>query len=197
MGFRDKKVTRKIDAVTGGRGFALQGRAAVTGFVLCVLASCGGGQGSAPSVSVGSSDRGRDAAAHFVFDSLDERTVSSAAFRGRPTVLTFMTTGNVASQAQVSYLAAMARHDAGHVQYAAVSLDPRSNRELVEIYRQKLELPFPVALADDETSSGRGPFGDLRGVPTTFILDPSSHVVWRHEGLAKAEEIRAALSTMH
>jgi hypothetical protein len=43
-------------------------------------------------------------ALEFEFDSLDERPVSSAAMRGKPSVLAFVTTSSLAAQAQVIFL---------------------------------------------------------------------------------------------
>jgi hypothetical protein len=130
----------------------------------------------------------------FDFDSLDDREVSSRATRGKPTVLTFVTTGSLPAQAQVDFLVAMARHDAGTVNYAVVALEARENRELVELYRRALAVPFPAALADPATASNGGPFGDLTVVPVTVILDRSGRVALRVAGrVVHSDELRRAL----
>ncbi len=164
-------------------------------FVLVVcLASIGcGGASRQGGPAVGRTSAPPEAPIAFAFDSLDERPVSSDALRGKISVVTFITTGKLASQAQVGYLVSMANHDGDRVNYALVALEPRSNRDLVEIYRSKLSVSFPVALASDDALRGDGPFGDLTSVPTTFVLDKTNHVLWKHEGLAKSEEVRAAM----
>ena len=130
----------------------------------------------------------------FEFDSLDDRAVSAEATRGKPTVLTFVTTGSLPAQAQVDYLVVMAGHDADRTNYAVVALDPRENRELVEIYRKALKVPFPIAMADDLARSGSGPFGDVTVVPVTVVLDRRGRVIARIDGrVAKSEELRKAL----
>jgi hypothetical protein len=130
----------------------------------------------------------------FAYDSLDDRPVSSEATRGKPTVLTFVTTGSLPAQAQVDYLVVMAGHDGDRTNYMVVSLDPRDNRELVELYRKSLKIPFPVAMADDLTRSGSGSFGDVTVVPVTIVLDRQGRIVSRIDGrVAKSEELRAAL----
>ncbi|HXN33203.1 MAG TPA: TlpA disulfide reductase family protein [Polyangiaceae bacterium] len=132
--------------------------------------------------------------ADFTFDSLDGRPMSAEATRGKPTVLAFVTTGNLASQAQVDFLVAMARNDGDRINYAAVAIEDRDSRELVELYKKALSIPFPVAMADPQTLAGGGAFGDVRGVPVTVILDRRGRVVWRADGrLAKSDELRAAL----
>ncbi len=133
----------------------------------------------------------------FSFDSLDDRPVSSEVSRGKPTILVFITTGSLPAQAQVDFLVAMAQHDVDRANYALVALDPRDNRELVELYRKALKVTFPVAMADDTLRSGAGPFGDVTVVPVTVVLDRAGRVVARIAGrVAKSEELRAAMSRL-
>ena len=126
----------------------------------------------------------------YSFDALDERAVSSAAHRGKPTVLVFVTTGDIVGQAQVSYLVHMAKNDGDNVNYALVALHPRREVVLVETYRKTLGVDFPVALGDSSATNASGPFGEIPAVPTVVVLDRQSHIVWKHTGLAKHEEIR-------
>jgi hypothetical protein len=130
----------------------------------------------------------------FAFDSLDDRAVSSEATRGKPTVLAFVTTGSLPAQAQVDFLVAMAKHDGDAVNYAVVALEARENRELVELYRKALSIPFPTALADPSTAGDGGPFGDLTGVPVTVILDRSGRIALRVTSrVVRSDELRSAL----
>ncbi|MGH7298406.1 MAG: TlpA family protein disulfide reductase [Polyangiaceae bacterium] len=160
-----------------------------------LLAACGGSKGSAlpddrPGVSAGEARAPVD----FSYDSLDDRPVSSEATRGKPTVLAFVNTGSLPAQAQVDFMVVMAKHDGDTVNYAVVALESRENRELVELYRKSLGVTFPVAIADDATAAGGGPFGDVTAVPVTVILDRSGRIVWRVAGrVVKADEMRAAL----
>ena len=130
----------------------------------------------------------------FAFDSLDDRPLSVESTRGLPTLLAFVTTESLPSQAQVDFLVAMAKHDADRVHYGVVALERPENRELVQMYVKALGIPFPAALADAATRAGEGPFGDVRGVPVTVLLDRAGRVVWRVAGrVAKSEEMRAAM----
>ncbi len=91
----------------------------------------------------------------------------------------------------------MAQHDADRANYALIALDPRDNRELVELYRKALKVTFPVAMADDTLRSGAGPFGDVTAVPVTIVLDRAGRVVARIEGrVAKSEELRAVMAKL-
>jgi hypothetical protein len=130
----------------------------------------------------------------FRFESLDERPVSAESTRGKPTVLALVTTGSLPAQAQVDYLVGMAKNDADRVNYAVVALEPRDNRELVEIYRKSLRVTFPVAMADDKTLAGASPFGDVTVVPVTIVLDRAGRVAWRADGrVVTSDELRRAM----
>lgn len=126
----------------------------------------------------------------YVFDTLDERPVSSAAHRGKPTILAFITTGDIVGQAQIDYLVAMAKNDGAKVNYALVALHPRKEIVLVEAYISALKVEFPVALADPSVMTPQGPFGEFSAVPTIIVLDREGKIVWKHTGLAKADELR-------
>ncbi len=133
----------------------------------------------------------------FRYDSLDERPLSSEATHGKPTVLAFITTYDLPSQAQVNYLVAMAKRDGAaaeaRVNYGLVALQESVDRELVEVYRTNLGVTFPVAMADPGTIAGGGPFGDVHRIPTVIILDRKGRMVWRRSGIAKSDEIRAGM----
>ncbi len=132
-----------------------------------------------------------DKPVEFVFDSLDERPVSAAAMRGKPSVIAFVTTGDILGQAQVDFLVAMAKNDGKKVNYALVALHPRKEIVLVEAYVTTLKVEFPVALGDASAMSAGGPFGEISAVPTVVVLDKEGRIVWKHTGLAKSEDLRA------
>jgi hypothetical protein len=175
--------------------------------ILAVDAGCGGSKAAlrvdppAPEGAPGVTS-GLNPPVDFVFESLDERLVSAEATRGVPTVLAFVTTSSLSSQAQVDFLVAMAKHDIDpaaspakdRVHYAVVALESNENREMVALYQKALSIPFPVALADAQTLAGTGPFGDLSAVPVTVLLDRAGRVVWRSDGrVVKSGEMRALL----
>jgi hypothetical protein len=148
----------------------------------------------APEHAIGASASAAAANVEFSFDSLDDRPVSSDSTRGLPTLLAFVTTASLTAQAQVDFLVAMAKHDADRVHYAVVAVESPENREMVGLYGKALSIPFPVAMADAQTLGGAGPFGDVRAVPVTVLLDRGGRLVWRVAGrVAKSDELRAAM----
>jgi hypothetical protein len=171
--------------------------AAVTAALLLMsLFACGGSKGPG-AAAAGMSDVARESPLRYAFDALDARAVSSEAFRGSAVVLAFITTWDLASQAQTEVLVRMKLNEtsASKVAVAIVSLDDRANRELVEQYSKTLNVPYPMALAA-RTGGGDlqllGDFGEL-AVPTVIVLDTQSRIVFRRTGITKPDEIRAAL----
>jgi hypothetical protein len=153
---------------------------------------CGHGAGDAV---IGRSVRPEGSAPiEFKLDSLDAREVSTASIAGKPTVIAFITTWDLSSQAQIDYIVPMAKRDGEQVNYVMVALQEAKERELVEVYVHHFGIAFPAAMADPELIVGAGPFGSLQAVPTTVILDRSARMVWRHTGIARPEEIRQGLS---
>lgn len=133
-----------------------------------------------------------DKAVVYSFESLDDRPISSAAMAGKVTVIVFVTTGSIDAQAQLGYVVAMASHDGERVNYVAIALHPRREVPLVDALARTVRATFPVGIGDAATlSSPASPFGEIAAVPTTVVLDRGSKLVWKHTGLAKAEEIRA------
>jgi len=156
--------------------------------IACAIA-CGGSekQSAPPGVST---EPSRDVAV-YAFDSLDARPVSSAAFAGKPVVVTFITTYDPISQMQVRYLVDLAASsDMAGVAFALVALQEPAQRELVELYREAMKVTFPVALGDEATIAGGGSLGDVHQVPTTLVFARDGHVAWRKVGGATDTEIR-------
>ncbi|MBK6463949.1 MAG: TlpA family protein disulfide reductase [Myxococcales bacterium] len=146
-----------------------------------------------PRAPVEVEERGTEPVAPFVFDSLDARPVARDALRGKPAVLVFVTTWDIASQAQVGFLVHMAARDGDAVTYALVALHERHERELVEAYARTLKVTFPVALGDADSRVGRGPLGDVHQIPTVLVLDAAGRLVKRHVGLTKSDALRASV----
>jgi hypothetical protein len=173
-------------------------RASRIAWAIAFLVALGCGKARTPSAASanmsGALAHASGAPVEFAFDSLDAQPVSAEATRGKPVVLAFVTTSSLPAQAQVDFLVAMAKHDGDRVNYAVVALEQRDNRELVELYKKALSIPFPVALADVQTLAGRGAFGDVSAVPVTVLLDRFGRVAWRADGrVAKSQELRAAM----
>lgn len=164
------------------------------GLLFLLASSACAAKTSGPPVGISSKNDGTltpiDKATLYDFDSLDQRPVSSIAFRGKPSVIVFVTTGDLVGQAQVDYLVRMAANDGERVNYAMVAIHPRKEAVLVDAYRKTLGVEFPVALAEAGATNASGPFGEIAAVPTVVVLDRDGRISWKHTGLAKNDEIR-------
>jgi hypothetical protein len=166
--------------------------------LLALLACCGGSKAAVQADEVpGVSGPPLHPPVDFSFDALDDPPVTAKAWRGKPAVITFITTSSLPAQAQVDFLVAMAKHDGARVNYLAVALEGSDSREIVELYKKALSIPFPVAVADRETLAGASAFGDVSAVPVTVVLDRAGRIAWRADGrVARSVEVRAAMRGM-
>jgi hypothetical protein len=131
---------------------------------------------------------------HFQYQLIDGlRWLTAEDLRGRPTVLIFITSYDLASQAQARFLNGIARRLRGKANAGAVMLERIENRPLVIAFRDGLNLDYPVAMGDADIISGSGPFGDVHAVPATVVLDAQGQLVWKKLGLTPEEEIEKVL----
>ncbi len=130
----------------------------------------------------------------FAFGTTSGVELSSATTRGRATVLLFVTTYDAASQLVAKRLDGVVRHFRPRVNAGAVVVEPPKYAVLADVFRSTLELSYPVAIADEGTRAGGGPFGRVDRVPTTVVLDRSGRVMWTKAGVASSKEIEQALA---
>jgi hypothetical protein len=171
---------------------ATSSRAAV--FALLVGCASGGATAVPLGVPPGVSTHALRTPVDFSFDAVGDVPLTAEGTRGSPTVISFITTSSLSSQAQADFLVAMAKHDGDRVHYAVVVLETSENRELVALYKKALSIPFPVAVADAQTLAGASAFGDVTAVPVTVLLDRQGRIVWRMDGrVVRSEEMRSAM----
>lgn len=129
----------------------------------------------------------------FSFETTDGATFRDADVRGRFTVIAFAATYDITSQAQLKVLSMVQRDRRPRVNVAAIVLEPPENKPLVIAFAQSLDLRYPVALADERTVAGHGPFEGLHSVPAIVLLDREGREVHRHIGAYDQKQLEAAL----
>ncbi|WP_437285598.1 TlpA family protein disulfide reductase [Sorangium sp. So ce406] len=129
----------------------------------------------------------------FSYETLDGRALSTASLAGRFSVIGFVATYDVASQAEARFLAGLFRDHTPRINAALLVLEASENRPLVEAFVAALKLPYPVALADAPTIAGEGSFAGLHHVPSVVILDPEGREAFRHVGLITQEALEEVL----
>jgi hypothetical protein len=119
----------------------------------------------------------------FLYQTLEGKPVSHAAYRGRMTLIVFVATYDSASQAQARFVEALYRKHTPRINALMLVLEPPENKIMVETFVDVLDLHFDVAFADPETIEGQGPFQGLHHVPSIVLLDRDGHEVWRNLGV--------------
>jgi hypothetical protein len=165
-------------------------------FVAMILATAPLGCSSEPIPETAPRWVPHGARVEFSFPTIDGGTLSTNGVAGRFTVLAFVTTYDRPSQAQARFLTGVVRHHTPRINAGLIVLEPEAHRILVESFVHVLEPPYPVAMADEATIAGEGPFQGLRSVPTVVILDPEGGEAWRHIGLATGDQIDAAVTAL-
>lgn len=120
--------------------------------------------------------------------------VGSADVAGRATAVIFITTFDLPSQALAKRLDDVLRSHKPRANGVAVVLEAPKYADLAQAFGESLTLSYPVAMADQATLQGEGPFGDIDGVPVLVVLDHRGREVARFAGVASVDQIDDALS---
>lgn len=129
----------------------------------------------------------------FAWTDLRGKPLTAETMRGRVTVVCFIATYDVTSQAQVRFLQRLHKEHSPRLNVALIVLEQPENRPMIEAYADALELPFPVAIADPATIRGEGPFQGLHHVPSVSILDRDGRERFRHIGLIEWTPLEEAV----
>lgn len=125
----------------------------------------------------------------FAFGTLDGGAVTGEGTRGRVTLLLFVTTFDLPSQAAAKRLTEFVRTYVPKVNAAAIVLEAAENAVLVDVFQKSIGLSFPVALADSVELRASETFSDISGVPTLIVLDPQGRLVYRGVGLFTLQKL--------
>ena len=170
----------------------LRRRLLVIGAVLAAApASCSGAQRGAEVRTAFVSTPGLPL--RFAYEAIDGRPISTESLANRVSVIGFLTTYDVYSQAEARYLAMLERRHTPRINVAALMLEAPENRPLVEAFAASLALGYPVALADAATIAGDGPFPGLHHVPSVVVIDRAGREAWRHLGFVNEATLEAAV----
>jgi len=132
----------------------------------------------------------------FSYEALSGKPLSTESVAGRLTVIGFITTYDVPSQAEVRFLMNVGRRHTPRINVAFLVLEATENKPLVEAFVSALGISEPVALADAETIAGKGPFAGLHHVPSVIILDQQGREAWSHLGIVQEGELEQALRAL-
>lgn len=129
----------------------------------------------------------------FEYVTIDGKPLSTQTLSGRISVIGFVATYDVASQAQARFLADLLHHHKPRLNVALLVLEAPENKPLVQAFAATLSLPYPVALADAATIAGEGPFKGLHHVPSVVVLDREGREAWRNLGITEEKVLEEAV----
>lgn len=164
---------------------------------LAVLAASCSHSGPAPAVPSSPTLESLGKPVQFSYPSVSEAgDITASNFRGRPSVLVFITSFDLASQAQARFLSIVAKRHDPPIFAAAIALEPPENRPLLASFASMLGLEYPLGIGDRALIEGESPFGDVSVVPTTVVLDQEGKIVAKRVGLVKDDELEGILARL-
>jgi len=115
----------------------------------------------------------------FTIIDLDGKEVTSDSLKGKVVLLHFWATWCHYCRKEIPHLNDIYREFAGDkVAILAVSLD-RNGPQAVRTLMKKIKINYPVAMGNRRI---RADFGNIRGLPTTFVINPQWQVSRVHRG---------------
>ncbi len=130
----------------------------------------------------------------FTFGTLTGDEVSSDTTRGRTTALLFVTTYDLASQAQTQLLREVLSGHKPVANAAIVMMEAPRAAELARVWADSLGLTWPIAMATPSLMAGDSQLGRINGVPTLIVLDRRGRIIAKNEGALSRQGIRECLA---
>lgn len=122
------------------------------------------------------------------FSLLDGRTIALQELRSRPVLVSFWSISCVPCVEEVPDLIRLYQElKPGGLELIAVAM-PYDPPLQVQNFAHERKLPYPIAL--DSTQTTIRAFGDVRVVPTTYVLDPQGAIVLKQLGKLDVARVR-------
>lgn len=138
------------------------------------------------------SARVRGEVVEYSFGGIDGEVINSWENQGRVTVLLFVTTFDIASQAQARRLEDLVRTHVPRLNAVAVVLEAPRYVSLARTFRDVLDLHYPVAMVDQHAISEHPILANVKAVPTWLILDQKGRLSAVRSGAYAPEELEQA-----
>ena len=135
------------------------------------------------------SKKGRSTVLDFSLPGLDGDLISAQQMRGRVTILLFLTTFDVASQAQARRLEDLYRTHAPRVNALGVVVEAPRYATLVSEYRHSLGLSFPLVMGERAVLDTHRELRNVTSVPAWIILNREGEVMSSAAGALSFDEL--------
>lgn len=123
---------------------------------------------------------------------IDGRDVKISDYRGKTVIVNFWATTCVGCRREVPHLVQLRKHygtDVLEVLGVAMSYDPETQ---VKEFARAFAIDYPVGV--DQQDQIADAFGEVRLVPTTFVVSPEGRIIWQKLGEFTSDEIDAVLA---
>lgn len=130
----------------------------------------------------------------FMLGTIDGGELSSDSTRGRTTVLLFVTTYDLPSQAEAQLLRDVLSTHKPVANAAIVMMEPPRTAPLAQVWADSIGVKLPIAMASPVLLAGESQLGRIVGVPTLLVLDRRGRLVARSEGATNRATIAEALT---
>ena len=126
----------------------------------------------------------------FELSTLEGETISLSQLEGKVSVINFWASWCMPCREEMPWLVEMTDlYDAAEFSVVGITQDPENTDAIIEFVAD-IGVNYPIAMTDFELESKTG---GIYGIPTTFILDRSGRVAYKHVGLGDEEELRSTI----
>jgi thiol-disulfide isomerase/thioredoxin len=128
----------------------------------------------------------------FTIRDLDGRTISSAALRGKVTVINFWATWCGPCRAEIPDLVALQEKYKDTLQVIGISQD-EAPPEVVKRFAADHKINYPVVMMTAELEKR---FPGVVALPTSYVLDRDARIVQKHVGMLRSETTEAEVRVL-
>ncbi len=128
----------------------------------------------------------------FTIRDLDGRTISSAALRGKVTVINFWATWCGPCRAEIPDLVALQEKYKDTLQVIGISQD-EAPPEVVKRFAADHKINYPVVMMTAELEKL---FPGVVALPTSYVLDRDARIVQKHVGMLRSETTEAEVRVL-
>jgi len=125
---------------------------------------------------------------------IDGEQLPLVELRGKPLLVTFWSTTCSSCISEMPHLIALYEDLASlGLEIVAIAMNYDRPSQVLAM-RKARRIPYPVAL--DINADAARAFGNIRGTPTSFLIDPDGRVVYRKTGALNMDRLRRDIHAM-